>query len=234
MEEQDVRSLVHLNPLLTSRFASQTISRSSRPRPGRAYPDHRDPGALRAAALAATEQSRPARARTTARGLDMLRYGGIRSLQPAPASSQEDRAPGPLADGQVDRPDGTRRQRDGDDLAALSGDGQCPVPSLQAQVLEVGAGRFGDPQPVQCQQGHQACSVGGPSPAATSSAPSSLRSSATAWDLKSTRGRRRCAARECSRSSSSTAYLKNPRRDPSETEAIPTAKDTLQPIPRGP
>jgi hypothetical protein len=35
-----------------------------------------------------------------------------------------------------------------------------------------------------------ACQAGGPSPAATSSAPSSLRSSATAWDSESTRGRR--------------------------------------------
>jgi hypothetical protein len=43
----------------------------------------------------------------------------------------------------------------GDNLAALAGDGQRPVPALEAQVLDVGAGSLGDPQPVQSQQGDE-------------------------------------------------------------------------------
>jgi len=48
-----------------------------------------------------------------------------------------------------------RCQRDGDDLAALPGDGQGPVPAFQAQLLDVSAGGLRDPQPVQRQQGDQ-------------------------------------------------------------------------------
>ena len=60
-----------------------------------------------------------------------------------------------LADGQVDRPGGARRQRDSDHLAALAGDRHCPVPALQAQLLDVRAGGLGDPQPVQREQRDQ-------------------------------------------------------------------------------
>ena len=61
-------------------------------------------------------------------------------VQPLPVGGQEHRPAGALADGQVDRPGGPRRQRDGDHLAALAGDGQGPVPAFQAQVLDIGAG----------------------------------------------------------------------------------------------
>jgi hypothetical protein len=37
---------------------------------------------------------------------------------------------------------GARRERDGDDLAALARDDQVAVPALQAEVLDVGAGRL--------------------------------------------------------------------------------------------
>jgi hypothetical protein len=40
-------------------------------------------------------------------------------------------------------------------LPPLAGDGQGPVPAFQAQVLDVGAGSLGDPQPVQGEQGDQ-------------------------------------------------------------------------------
>jgi hypothetical protein len=40
-------------------------------------------------------------------------------VQPPPVRGQEHRAAGAVADGQVDRPGRARRQRDGDDLAAL-------------------------------------------------------------------------------------------------------------------
>ena len=58
-------------------------------------------------------------------------------------------------DGQVDRPGRAGRQRDGHHLAALTGDRQRPVPALQAQVLDVGAGGLRDPQPVQREQRDQ-------------------------------------------------------------------------------
>jgi len=61
-------------------------------------------------------------------------------VQPPPVRGQEHRPFGALADGQVDRPRRARRQRDDDDLAALAGDRQRPVPALQAQLLDVGAG----------------------------------------------------------------------------------------------
>jgi hypothetical protein len=80
---------------------------------------------------------------------------GAVPVQPPPVGGQEHRPAGPFADGQVDRPGGPRRQRDGDDLAALAGDRQRPVPALQPQVLDVGAGGLGHPQPVQREQGDQ-------------------------------------------------------------------------------
>jgi hypothetical protein len=45
-----------------------------------------------------------------------------------------------------------RRERDGDDLAALAGNGESPVAAFQIEVLDVGAGGLGDPQPVQREQ----------------------------------------------------------------------------------
>jgi hypothetical protein len=80
---------------------------------------------------------------------------GAVPVEPAPVRGQERWPAGALADGQVDCPGGAWRERDGDDLAALAGDGQRPVPALQSQVLDVGAGGFGDPQPVQREQGDQ-------------------------------------------------------------------------------
>jgi hypothetical protein len=81
-------------------------------------------------------------------------------VQSAAIGSQEDRALAALADGQVDRPGGARRQRDGDDLAALTGDHQGAVPALDAQRLDIGARGLGDPQSVQGQQGDK-CMLGG-------------------------------------------------------------------------
>jgi hypothetical protein len=77
---------------------------------------------------------------------------GAVPVQPSAISSQEDRPGGALADGQVDRPGGARRQRDGDDLAALAGDGQRPVPTLGAERLDASAGGLRNPQPVQGEQ----------------------------------------------------------------------------------
>ena len=80
---------------------------------------------------------------------------GAVPVQPPPVRGQEHRPTCALGDGQVDRPGGAGRERDGHDLAALAGDGQRPVPAFQARQLDVGAGCFGDPQPVQREQGDQ-------------------------------------------------------------------------------
>src|ERR1035437_6403933 len=68
---------------------------------------------------------------------------------------EEDGAVAAFAGGQVDRPGGAGRERDGDDLAALAGDRQGPVPALQAEVLDVSASGLRDPQPVQREQRDQ-------------------------------------------------------------------------------
>jgi hypothetical protein len=53
---------------------------------------------------------------------------GAVPVQPPPVRGQEHRPAGPFPDGQVDRPGGPRRQRDGDDLAALAGDRLSRLP----------------------------------------------------------------------------------------------------------
>jgi hypothetical protein len=49
----------------------------------------------------------------------------------------------------------TYLRRDGDHLAALTGNRQRPVPALKAEVVSVRAGGLGNPQPVQREQGDQ-------------------------------------------------------------------------------
>jgi hypothetical protein len=70
---------------------------------------------------------------------------GAVPVQP-PVRGDEQRPFAALADGQVDRADGARGERDGDDLAALAGDDQGPVAALQSQVLDVRAGGLRYPQ----------------------------------------------------------------------------------------
>jgi hypothetical protein len=48
-----------------------------------------------------------------------------------------------------------RGERDGDDLAALTGDGQRPVTAFRAHCLDVGADGLRHPQPVQREQRYQ-------------------------------------------------------------------------------
>ena len=55
-------------------------------------------------------------------------------VQPAAIRSQEDRPFAAFTDGQIDRPRRARCQRDGDDLAAFSGDGQRPVAAFGAEL----------------------------------------------------------------------------------------------------
>ena len=65
--------------------------------------------------------------------------GGAVPVQPRPVKCEEDRSFHAFADGQVDRPRGTGRERDGDNFAALASNYQSAVTALDAQVLEVGA-----------------------------------------------------------------------------------------------
>jgi hypothetical protein len=55
---------------------------------------------------------------------------GAVPVQAAPVSGEEDRAAAAFAGNKVDRPGGTRSERDGDDLAALAGNRQGPVATL--------------------------------------------------------------------------------------------------------
>jgi hypothetical protein len=77
---------------------------------------------------------------------------GAVPVKPPPVGGREHRPADAFADGQVDRPGRARRQRDGDDLAALAGDRQGPVAPFQGQVLDVGTGGLGDPQSVVSSQ----------------------------------------------------------------------------------
>jgi hypothetical protein len=59
--------------------------------------------------------------------------------------SQEDRPVKAFADGEIDRPGGARRERDGHDLAALAKDGEGAAAAFDAEGVDVGAEGFGDP-----------------------------------------------------------------------------------------
>src|ERR1019366_3573073 len=61
--------------------------------------------------------------------------GGAVPVQPAAIKGEEDRSFTALADGQVYGPCRARCERDGDNLAALAGDDEGPVPPLDAQGL---------------------------------------------------------------------------------------------------
>ncbi len=80
---------------------------------------------------------------------------GAVPVQPPSVGGEEDGPVTPFPGGQVDRPGGARRERNGDDLAALADDRQGPVPALQAQMLDIGASSLGHSQPVQGEQGNQ-------------------------------------------------------------------------------
>jgi hypothetical protein len=56
--------------------------------------------------------------------------GGAMTVQPPAVRGQEDRPRARFADGQVNRSRSAWRERDGDDLPALAGDHECPVPAL--------------------------------------------------------------------------------------------------------
>ncbi len=67
-------------------------------------------------------------------------------------AGDEDRPGGTFADGQVDRPCGPQRRRDGHGLAALAQHGESPMASLHTKRLDVRPDRLCYPQPVEGQQ----------------------------------------------------------------------------------
>jgi hypothetical protein len=102
-------------------------------------------------------------------------------VQPLPGWGGENGLLAAFADGKVDRPGGARGERDARFLRGLAGDGQA-MAAFGAECFDVGAGGLGYPQRVEGAQGDQRVLAAVPSPAATSSAPASLRSRAAAWD----------------------------------------------------
>jgi len=90
---------------------------------------------------------------------------GAVPVQPPAIGGQEDRPVAALADGQVDRAGGARRERDRDHLATLASDHQGSAAPLDAQRFDVGAGGLGDPQPVERQQRDQRVLTGRAEPA---------------------------------------------------------------------
>ena len=77
-----------------------------------------------------------------------------RSIRCAGAAEQ-DRPAGAVSHGPVDRSPDSGRQRDEDDLAALAVDPQDPVAVFLAEVVDVGAGGFEDPQAEQSEHRDQ-------------------------------------------------------------------------------
>ena len=86
--------------------------------------------------------------------------GGGVPVHPGAAAVEQDRPVGAVADGAVDGPADRRRQRDEDDLAALAAHPQDPVAVFLAEVGDVGAAGFEDPQAEQAEHGDQGEVVG--------------------------------------------------------------------------
>jgi hypothetical protein len=156
------------------------VTGAGAPGSGRAAPGGRDEPCLRVCGL--TCLLIPARRMT------------CRTIRAAPCRSSRRlsalRKSGPfgaLIDGQVDRPCGAGCQRDGDHRAARAGDDQGAVPAFQPSCSIPAPVASETRCPLRASSEVRACSAGGPSPAATRIAPSSLRSSAVACDSSSSR-----------------------------------------------
>jgi hypothetical protein len=74
--------------------------------------------------------------------------GSTVPVEPLPVGGVKNRAARAFADRQVNGAGGARCERDSHDLAALARDHQGPVTALEAEVLDVRAGRLRYPQPV--------------------------------------------------------------------------------------
>ena len=92
-------------------------------------------------------------------------------------------------------------------LAALAGDGQRPVPALEAQVLDVGAGGLRDPQPVEREQRDQRVLERRAEPGGDQQGAELVAVQGDGMGLIVRPRTADVRGRGCSRSSSSTAYL---------------------------
>jgi hypothetical protein len=90
-----------------------------------------------------------------------------------------------FADGQVDRACGPRRERDEGFLAALADDRQGAVAALDGQRFDVGADSFGDPQPVEGEQGDQGVFGGAAQPGGDQDRPDFVAVDAATYDQAS-------------------------------------------------
>jgi hypothetical protein len=81
--------------------------------------------------------------------------GGRVPVHPGAAGVQQDRPAGPGACCPVNGPADCWGQRDQDDLGAFAAYAQHPVAVLFAEVGDIRAGRFEDPQAEQAEHGHQ-------------------------------------------------------------------------------
>ena len=106
--------------------------------------------------------------------------GGM-SIQTVSGVRDEDRALAAFPNREVDRSGCTRRERDRYHLAAFTVDREGPMPAVETERFDIGAGGFGDPQPIERQQADQRV-VTSAREAATRRAPTSLRSSPVAFD----------------------------------------------------
>jgi len=81
--------------------------------------------------------------------------GGGVAVHPGTAAVEQDRPAGAGADRAVDGPPDGWRERDQDDLGAFAAHAQHPVAVFFAEVGDVGASGFEDPQAEQAEHGHQ-------------------------------------------------------------------------------
>jgi hypothetical protein len=77
------------------------------------------------------------------------------AVHPGAATVDQDRAAVPAADRPVDGPADRWGQRDLDDLGAFTAHAQHPVAVLLAEIGDIAAGGFEDPQAEQAEHGHQ-------------------------------------------------------------------------------
>src|ERR1022692_5188780 len=81
--------------------------------------------------------------------------GSGMTVHARPAAVKQNRPGGPATDSAVDSSSGRWWQRDQDDLAALAAHSQHPVAVLFAEVGDIRAGGFEDPQAQQAEHGHE-------------------------------------------------------------------------------
>lgn len=81
--------------------------------------------------------------------------GGRVPVHPGASAVEQDRPMSAVGDGPVNGPADCWRQRNQDDFGAFPAHAQHPVAALLAQVGDVRAGGFEDPQAKKAEHGHQ-------------------------------------------------------------------------------